>query len=55
MKLNGTHYDVVYGDDANILRASILTIQQNAEALVVASKESGLEVNADKPKCMVVS
>ena len=31
------------------------TIKENAEALVVASKEIGLEVNADKPKYMVMS
>jgi len=31
------------------------TIKKNAEALVVASKETGLEVNADKTKYMVMS
>ena len=31
------------------------TIKENAEALIVASKETGLEVNADKTKYMVVS
>ena len=30
------------------------TIQENAEALVVASKETGLQVNADKTKYMVM-
>jgi hypothetical protein len=30
-------------------------IKENAEALVVASKENGLEVNADKTKYMVMS
>jgi len=30
------------------------TIRENAEALVVAGKEIGLEVNADKTKCMVM-
>ena len=29
------------------------TVKENAEALVVASKKIGLEVNADKTKCMV--
>ena len=31
------------------------TIKENAEAFVVASKEIGLEVNADKTKYMVKS
>jgi hypothetical protein len=31
-----------------LMGGSIHTIKENAEALVVASKEIGLEVNADK-------
>jgi hypothetical protein len=34
---------------------SVHTIKKNSEALVVAGKESGLEVNADKTKHMVMS
>ena len=30
-------------------------MKENAEALLVATKETGLEVNADKTKYMVVS
>jgi hypothetical protein len=52
LKLNGTHQLLVYTDDVNILGGSVQTVKGNAEALVVASKESGLEVNADKTKCM---
>ena len=33
----------------------MLTIEKNTEALVVGSKESGLEINADKTKCLVMS
>jgi hypothetical protein len=33
----------------------IHTVKENAEALVVATKEIGLEVNADKTKHMVMS
>jgi len=36
------------------LRGSVHTIKENAEALAVASKEIGLEVNADKTKYMVM-
>jgi len=50
LKLNGTHQLLVYVDDVNILGGSVHTIQENAEALVVASKQIGLQVNADKTK-----
>ena len=33
---------------------SVQTVKKNTEALVVASKEIGLEVNADKTKYMVM-
>ena len=55
MKLNCTHHVIGYADDVNILGGSILNIKKNAEALVVASKEVGLEVHAEKTKYMVVS
>jgi len=54
LKLNGTHQLLVYADDVNVLGGSVHTIK-NAEALVVAGKEIGLEVNADKTKYMVMS
>ena len=47
LKLNGTHQLLVYADDVNILVGSLYTIKKNAEAIVVASKEFGLEVNAE--------
>ena len=51
VKINGRHQLPVYGDDVNILGGSVHTVKENAEALVaalvVASKESGLEVNVD--------
>ena len=37
-------------NDANISDSSVHTIKQNTEAFVIASKETGLEVNADKTK-----
>jgi len=57
LKLNGKHQLLVYADDANILGRSAHTIKKNTEALVVASKETGLEANADKTtrKYMVMS
>jgi hypothetical protein len=50
LKLNGKHQLLVDADDVNMLRGSVHTIKENAEDLVVASKEIGLEVNADKSK-----
>jgi hypothetical protein len=55
LKLNGTHQLVVYADDVNISGGSVHAIKKNIEALLVASKEIGLEVNAEKTKYMVMS
>ena len=55
LKLNGTHHILVYADDVNILGGRVHTIKENTEALVVARQETGLEVNADKIKYMVMS
>jgi hypothetical protein len=43
LKLNGTHQLLVYADDVNILVVSIHTIRKNTEALLIGSKEIGLE------------
>ena len=53
-KLNGTDQLLAYADDVNILVGSIYTVKENAEALVIAAKEIGLEVNADKTMYMVM-
>ena len=55
LKLNGTHQLLAYADDVNILGGSVHTVKENAEALVVAAKEIGLEVNADKTRYMIMS
>ena len=49
------HQFLVYADDVNLLGGSVHTIKKNAEALAAASKETGLEVNADKTKYTVMS
>jgi len=55
LKLNGTHQLLAYADDVNILGGSIHTLKENAEVLVAATREIGLEVRADKTKYMVMS
>ena len=55
LKLNGTHQLLVYADDVNTLGGIVHTVKENAEVLIVASKEIGLEVNADKTKYMIMS
>jgi hypothetical protein len=53
-KLYGTYQLLVYGDGLNVLGGNIHTIKKNAESLVVAGKEIGLDINADKTKYMVM-
>jgi hypothetical protein len=46
---------LVYADDVNISGENVHTVKENAEALVVASNETGREVNADKTKYIAMS
>jgi len=55
LKLNGTQQLMVYADDVNILGGSEHTVKENTETLVVGSKETGIEVNADITKYTAMS
>jgi hypothetical protein len=48
LKLNETHQVLAYADDLNLLGDDIDTVNKNTETLIGASKEVGLEVNAEK-------
>jgi hypothetical protein len=47
-KLNRARQLLAYVNDINIFGENIDTIQKNAEALLDAGKEVGLEMNSDK-------
>ena len=55
LELNGTHQLLAYADDVNIMGGTTHTLKENAEALVAATRETGLEICADKTKYMVMS
>jgi len=40
----------IYADDVTILGRDVHTVKENTEALLVGSKQIGLEMNAEKSK-----
>jgi hypothetical protein len=46
---------LVYADDDNLLGDSVNTIKKNSETLSEASRDMGLEINAEKTKYMIMS
>ena len=53
--MDGTHQHLVYVDDINLMGECVLIIKKNIQAFLVISKETGLEVNAEKFKHKLLS
>jgi hypothetical protein len=53
LKLNGTHQLLAYVDVVDVVGENIDTIKKNMKALLVATKEIGLEVNPEKTKYLL--
>jgi hypothetical protein len=54
-ELNGAHQLLVYVDEVNLLGDSVSIIKDITEYLLEASGDIGLEINAEKTKCMIMS
>ena len=55
LKLNDTHQILLYADDVNITGGRVHITKKKRDHLLVSGKETGLEVNADKTKYIVMS
>jgi hypothetical protein len=54
-ELNGTYQLLVYADVINLLGDSVNATKENSETLVMANRDIGLEINAEKTEHMIMS
>jgi hypothetical protein len=50
LELTGTHQLLIYADDVNLLGDSVNTKKEKSETLLEASRDIGLEINAENTK-----
>jgi hypothetical protein len=55
LELNGIQQLLVYADDINLMVNNINSIEENKETHLGASRDVGLEINAEKTKYMIMS
>jgi hypothetical protein len=55
LELNGTYLLLVYAAHDNLVGDSKNTVKENIETLLEASRDVGLEINAEKTKYMIMS
>jgi hypothetical protein len=55
LELKEIHQLLVYADDFNLLGDSVNIIEENTHAILQASRDVGLEMNAEKTKYMIMS
>jgi hypothetical protein len=55
LELDGAHQILVCADNINLLDRRKNTINRNTETLLEASRDAGLEINAQKTKYMIMS
>ena len=55
LELNGNHQLRVYAGDVNVLGENLQIVRENSEVFIKASKDIGLELNAQNTKCTVWS
>jgi hypothetical protein len=55
LELKGIYQLLFYADDINLLGDSVNEIKENSETLLGASRDIGLEINAEKTKYTIMS